>query len=105
MYSPSQLHAYYSEHFATQGFPALFMGKTFVVYIFILITLDYIINALVLAKALKNCSHLENLHTPGPRLLPVHLEENSTSAKFEKSPNIHLVRPIIQLLRIFALSD
>ena len=32
MYSPSQLHAYYREHFATQGFPALFMGKTFAVY-------------------------------------------------------------------------
>ena len=28
----SQLHAYYREHFATQGFPALFMGKTFAVY-------------------------------------------------------------------------
>ena len=25
-------------------------------------------------------------------------------AKFEKSPNIHLVRPIIHLVRIFALS-
>jgi hypothetical protein len=34
MYSPSQLHAYYREHFATQGFPALFMGKIFAVYIF-----------------------------------------------------------------------
>ena len=34
MYSPSQLHAYYREHFATQGFPALFMGKIFEVYIF-----------------------------------------------------------------------
>ena len=30
--------------------------------------------------------------------------QNSTSAKFEKSPNIHLVRPIIHLVRIFALS-
>ena len=34
MYSPSQLHAYYREHFATQGFPALYMGKIFAVYIF-----------------------------------------------------------------------
>ena len=25
------VHAYYREHFATQGFPALFMGKTFAV--------------------------------------------------------------------------
>ena len=43
--------------------------------------------------------------TPGPRLMRVHLVQNSTSAKFEKSPNIHLVRPIIHLVRIFALSD
>ena len=43
--------------------------------------------------------------TPGPRLMRVHLVRNSTSAKFEKSPNIHLVRPIIHLVRIFALSD
>ena len=33
MYSPSQLLAYYREHFVTQGFPALFMGKTFAVHI------------------------------------------------------------------------
>ena len=43
--------------------------------------------------------------TPGPRLMRVHLVQNSTSAKFEKSPNIHLVRPIIHLMQIFALSD
>ena len=43
--------------------------------------------------------------TPGPRLMRVHLVQNSTSVKFEKSPNIHLVRPIIHLVRIFALSD
>ena len=36
--------------------------------------------------------------TPYPQLMRVHLVRNSTSAKFEKSPNIHLVR-------IFALSD
>ena len=53
-----------------------------------------------------------NPYTPGPRLMGVHLVQNSTSAKFEKSPNIHLVRPsihlvrpIIHLVRIFALSD
>ena len=34
----------------------------------------------------------------------IHLVRNSTSAKFQKSPNIHLVRPIIHLVRIFALS-
>ena len=27
MYSPSQLHAYYREHFATQGFPEFLWGK------------------------------------------------------------------------------
>ena len=35
----------------------------------------------------------------------VRLVRNSTSAKFEKSLNIHLVRPIIHLVRILALSD
>ena len=43
--------------------------------------------------------------TPGPQLMRVHLVQNSTSAKFEKSPNIHLVQPIIHLVRLFALSD
>ena len=33
MQSPWWLHACYREHFATQGFPALFMGKTFAVYL------------------------------------------------------------------------
>ena len=36
--------------------------------------------------------------TPGPQLMWIHLVQNSTSAKFQKSPNIHLVR-------IFALSE
>ena len=35
-----------------------------------------------------------------PRLMRVHLVRNSNSAKFEKSPNIHLVQPIIHLVRI-----
>ena len=43
--------------------------------------------------------------TPGPRLMRIRLVRNSTSAKFQKSPIIHLVRPIIHLVRIFALSD
>ena len=47
----------------------------------------------------------ENKSTPGPRLMRVHLVRNSNSAKFEKSPNIHLVQPIIHLVRILALSD
>ena len=42
--------------------------------------------------------------TPGPRLMRVHFVQNSIRAKFEKSPNIHLLRPIIHLVRIFALS-
>ena len=45
------------------------------------------------------------LYTPGPRLMQFHLVRNSTSAKFEKSHNIYLVRPIIHLVQIFALSD
>ena len=35
----------------------------------------------------------------------IHLVRNSTSAKFQKSPNIHLVRPIIHLVRKLALSE
>ena len=35
----------------------------------------------------------------------IHLVRNSTSAKLQKNPKIHLVRPIIHLVRIFALSD
>ena len=42
--------------------------------------------------------------TPGSRLMRIHLVRNSTSSKFEKKPNIHLVQPIIHLVRIFALS-
>ena len=45
------------------------------------------------------------IEIPGPRLMRIHLVRNSTSAKFQKSPKIHLVRPIIHLVRIFALSD
>ena len=36
--------------------------------------------------------------TPGPQLMRIHLVQNSTSAKFQKSPNIHLVQPINHLL-------
>ena len=42
--------------------------------------------------------------TPGPHLMRIHLVRYSTSAKYEKYSNIHLVRPIIHLVRIFALS-
>ena len=45
------------------------------------------------------------LHTtPGPHLMRIHLVRYSTSARYEKYSNIHLVRPIIQIVRIFALS-
>ena len=47
----------------------------------------------------------DTIATPGPWLMRIHLVQNSTSAKFQKSPNIHLVRPIIHLVRIFALSS
>ena len=64
----------------------------------------------IFALAFEHC--LQN--SPGPRLMRVHLVRNSNSAKFEKSLNIHLVRPkntvflvrpIIHLVRILALSD
>ena len=44
------------------------------------------------------------LCTPGPHLMRIHLVRYSTSARYEKYSNIHLVRPIIHLVRIFALS-
>ena len=46
----------------------------------------------------------QHTYTPGPRLMWIHLVQNSTSAKFQISPNIHLVWPIIHLVPIFALS-
>ena len=42
--------------------------------------------------------------TPGPHLMRIHLVRYSTSARYEKYSIIHLVRPIIHLMRIFALS-
>ena len=42
--------------------------------------------------------------TPGPHLMRIHLVWYSTSARYEKYSIIHLVRPIIHLVRIFALS-
>ena len=50
-----------------------------------------------------NLGH-SNLHTLGPHLMRIHLVRYSTSARYEKYSNIHLVRPIIHLVRIFALS-
>ena len=44
-------------------------------------------------------------HTPGPRLMRIHLVRYSTSVRYEKYSNIHLVRTIIHLVRIFALSE
>ena len=43
-------------------------------------------------------------NTPGPHLMRIHLVRYSTSARYEKYSIIHLVRPIIHLVRIFALS-
>ena len=48
--------------------------------------------------------HVTDLHTPGPHLMRIHLVRYSTSARYEKYSIIHLVRPIIHLVRIFALS-
>ena len=42
--------------------------------------------------------------TPGPHLIRIHLVRYSTSARYEKYSIIHLVRLIIHLVRIFALS-
>ena len=42
--------------------------------------------------------------TPGPHLMRIHLVRYSTSARYEKYSIIHLVQPIIHLVRIFALS-
>ena len=46
----------------------------------------------------------KNICTPGPLTMQIHLVQYSTSARYEKYSNIHLVRPIIHLVRIFALS-
>ena len=45
--------------------------------------------------------------TPGPQLMRVHLVQNSTIVRSLKKVtiNIHLVRPIIHLVQILALSD
>ena len=40
--------------------------------------------------------------TPGPHLMRIHLVRYSTSARYEKYSNIHLVRPIIHLVQFFA---
>ena len=42
--------------------------------------------------------------TPGPHLMRIHLVQYSTSVRYQKYSIIHLVRPIIHLVRIFALS-
>ena len=42
--------------------------------------------------------------TPGPHLMRIHLVRYSTSARYKKYSIIHLVRPIIHLVRIFELS-
>ena len=44
-------------------------------------------------------------YTPGPHLMRIHLVRYSTSARNGKYSNIHLMRPIIPLVRIFALSE
>ena len=40
-------------------------------------------------------------NTPGPHLMQIHLVRYSTTARYEKYSNIHLVRPIIHLVQIF----
>ena len=43
-------------------------------------------------------------NTPGPHLMRIHLVRYSTSARYEKYSIIHLVQPIIHLVRILGLS-
>ena len=63
---------------------------------------DLLVN---LSFTISTIAHtLVNQPTPGPHLMRIHLVRNSTSARYEKYSNIHLVRPIIHLVRIFALS-
>ena len=52
-------------------------------------------------KASKPCANFLVI-IPGPRLMRIHIVRNSTIAKFQKSPNIHLVRLIIHLVQILA---
>ena len=52
----------------------------------------------------KYLIYVSGLVTPGPHLMRIHLVRYSTSARYEKYSIIHLVRPIIHLVRIFALS-
>ena len=42
--------------------------------------------------------------TPGPHLMQIHLVRYSTSERYEKYSIIHLMQPIIHLVRIFVLS-
>ena len=44
------------------------------------------------------------LHTPGPHLMRIRLVRYSTSARYETYSIIHLVRPIIYIVRLFELS-
>ena len=54
-------------------------------------------------RKLKNIGWAKPL-TPGPHLMRTHLVRYSTSARYEKYSIIHLVRPIIHLVRIFVQS-
>ena len=48
-----------------------------------------------------DCKQKLICYTPGPRLMRIHLVQNSISAKIQKSPNIHLVPPIIHLQGVY----
>ena len=55
-------------------------------------------------KCILQEKNMPGTSAPGPHLMRIHLVRYSTSARYEKYSIIHLVRPIIHLVRIFALS-
>ena len=47
--------------------------------------------------------HLMGIHLMQIHLMRIHLMQNSTSVILGKSPKIHLVQPIIHLMRILPI--
>ena len=60
-------------------------------------------NQYVYLSLIRSATVLYKDPAPGPHLMRIHLVRNSTSARFWKSPKIHLVRHIIHLVRILPI--